>query len=287
MTDTPTPTPAPTPTPTPAPSPSAPWFEGKLDAELIGHIENKGWKKDDPIDVAINATKQARELQKHFGVPPDQLLKLPAKPDDEAGWKAVRERLGAPKEAKDYDFSGVKHADGKDVDTALADAVRGALYKAGMPKDAAPEVLKAAVKTLDDQNSARATERAARLQTERGDLQKEWGSNWEFNRLTAMQGAKRATGGDDAAAGGLIEAMQDKIGYKATMEFWRKIGSGTSEDTFVDTASGGNPTTRNGATARLAELKGDKEWAGRLLKGDAAAKREFDGLMQLIHGSAA
>jgi hypothetical protein len=81
--------------------------------------------------------------------------------------------------------------------------------------------------------------------------------------------------------------MQNSVGYKATMEFWRKIGAGTTEDTFVDTRNGGNPTTRTGAVARLEELKSDKDWSSRLLRGDAATKREFDNLMQMIHGSAA
>jgi len=272
--------------PPPPPPPATPWYEGKLDAEALGHIENKGWKKDDPVDVAINATKQARELQRHFGVPPDQLLKLPKDTTDEAGWKAVRERLGMPKEAKDYDFTGVKRADGSDLDTAFADTLRAALHKAGTAKDAAPEIAKAVVKNLDDQAAAANTERAAKITAERADLLKEWGTNFEFNRLQAMQGAKRAAGSDEAAAK-LIDAMQNQIGYKATMEFWRKIGAGTTEDTFVDTNTGANPTTRNGAVARLAELQADKAWTERYLKGDAAARREMDSLMTLIHGAAA
>lgn len=282
----PAPAPAPTPAPTPAPAPT-PWYEGKLDTEALGHIENKGWKKDDPIDVAINATKQARELQKHFGVPPEQLLKLPKDTADEAGWKAVRERLGAPKEPKEYDLSGVKFKDGKDIDAGLADALRASLHKAGTPKDAAPEIAKAVVGFMDGKDAAAASERAAKITAERAELTKEWGTNWEFNRLTAMQGAKRAAGSDEGAQK-LVDAMQNTIGYKATMEFWRKIGAGTTEDTFVENTGGGtNPVTRAGAVARLSELKADKAWASRLLAGDAATKREFDGLMQLIHGEAA
>lgn len=282
----PVPTPTPDPTPTPSPTPQTPWYEGKADAETIGHWDNKGWKKDDPVAVALEATKQARELQKHFGVPADQIIKLPAKPDDEAGWKAVHQRLGAPADAKDYDLTGVKRADGSDIDPALADAMRSTLHKAGVAKSAAADIVKAAVKYQDDQAAAAANERAARTQAERADLLKEWGGNAEFNRLQAMQGAKRAAGSDEAAAK-LISGMEQSIGYKATMEFFRKIGAGTSEDTFVDTSHGGNPTTRNGALARLEELKADKDWAARLLKGDAAAKRDFSNLMQLIHGSAA
>jgi hypothetical protein len=52
MTDTPTPPAPPTPPAAARRPPTTPWYEGKLDAELIGHIENKGWKKDDPVAVA-------------------------------------------------------------------------------------------------------------------------------------------------------------------------------------------------------------------------------------------
>lgn len=262
-----------------------PWYDG-IDAETIGHWDNKGWKKDDPKALVSEVTKAWKGLEKHFGAPADQILRLPKDQTDEAGWAAVRQRLGAPKEAKEYDFAGIKFGNGSDLDPAFSDNMRAALHKAGVGKDAAPEIVKAVVKWRDDQTTAESNERAARLQTERADLQREWGTNWEFNRLNAMQGAKRAAGSDENAAK-LIEAMQSQIGYKATMEFWRKIGAGTNEDTFVDTANGGNPTTRNGAMARLTELKGDQAWAQRFLKGDVAAKREFDSLMALIHGAAA
>jgi hypothetical protein len=71
------------------------------------------------------------------------------------------------------------------------------------------------------------------------------------------------------------------------MEFWRKIGSGTTEDTFVESGHGGNPVTMNGAKARITELQADPEWTARYLKGMPKEKQEMDNLMQLIYGSAA
>lgn len=262
-----------------------PWFDG-IDAETIGHWDNKGWKKDDPKVLTTELTKAWKGLEKHFGTPADQLIKLPKDNADEAGWSSVRERLGMPKEAKDYDFSSIKRADGRDLDAALLDRLRPALHKAGTPKDAAPEVIKAVVGHLDAEAKATADARAARLATDRASLQTEWGQNFEFNRVTAMQGARRAVGSDEGAAK-LVESMQEAIGYKATMEFWRKIGSGTSEDTFHDVTKGGGVTTRNGAVARKAELEGDAEWVSRYTKGGSKERQEMDSLMQQIHGVAA
>lgn len=279
---TPAPNPTPNPTPNPSPNPTPAWYEGKADAETIGHWDNKGWKKDDPAIVAIEATKQARELQKHFGVPADQLLKLPKDATDEAGWKSVWSRLGVPDDAKGYDFSAVKRADGKDLDPAFVDSMRSALLSARVPKDRASDVIKAVVKQQDDAAAASAGERTARFTAERAELQKSWGTNFEFNKLTAMQGAKRLGVSQET-----VTKLEGELGYANVMEMFRKVGAGTNEDTFVDSVQGGNPTTRSGAVARLAELTADKEWSARLTKGGAAERREFDNLMAMIHGVAA
>jgi hypothetical protein len=140
--------------PPPPPPPQAPWYEGKADAETIGHWDNKGWKKDDPAAIAIEATKAARELQKHFGVPADQLLKLPKDSADDAGWKAVYSRLGVPSEPKEYDFSGVKFKDGTELEAAFSDTMRAALHSARVPKDKASTVVKAVVDYLDGADAA-------------------------------------------------------------------------------------------------------------------------------------
>lgn len=262
-----------------------PWFDG-IDAETLGHWDNKGWKKDDPKALATELTKAWKGLEKHFGAPADRMLRLPEKADDTAGWDAVRQRLGMPKEAKDYDFSNVKFADGTELDQGFVDTMRGALHKAGVAKDAAPDVARAVVNFMEGADKAEASERTAKLQADRNALQTEWGSNFEFNRLTAMQGAKRAVGSDEAAAA-VISAMEQAIGYKSTMEFWRKIGAGTTEDTFVDVSKGGSPTTRNGAVARKAELEGDPDWVARYIKGGAKERQEMESLLAQIHGAAA
>lgn len=262
-----------------------PWFDG-LDAELLGHFDNKGWKKDDPKALITEVGKAWKGLEKHFGAPADRILRLPDKPDDAAGWAAVHERLGTPKDAKEYDFANVKFADGTDLDQGFTDTMRGALHKAGVAKDAAPEIVKAVVKFMESADASENSERTARLQADRAALEREWGPNHEFNRLTAMQGAKRAIGTDEAAQK-VVSAMEEAIGYKATMEFWRRIGAGTTEDTFVDVSKGGSPTTRNGAVARKAELESDPDWVKRYIGGGAKERQEMASLLEQIHGVAA
>lgn len=261
-----------------------PWFDG-IDQETIGHWDNKGWKKDDPKALVTELTKAWKGLEKNFGVPAELLLKLPAKPDDEAGWRGVFERLGAPKEAKDYDFSTLKFSDGEGLDEGIpgfTDKMRSVLHGAGVAKDKAGGVVKAVVDVLDSIIKTDDTDRAATLQSERQALLKEWGTNFEFNRLTAMQGAKRLGVEPETVA-----KLEGELGYSKVMEMFRKIGAGTSEDTFVSTAQGGaHPTTMAGAKARLAELKADADFSKRYLAGDPKAVQEMNNLI-LITSEAA
>lgn len=263
-----------------------PWFDG-IDAETIGHWDNKGWKKDDPKGLATELTKAWKTLERSIGVPPEQLLKLPKDASDEAGWNTVYERLGRPKEAKEYDLSGLKYGDGQEVEAAFLDTIRSSLFKAGVRKDAVRQVAEDLIKYSDGNEAADSAERTAFLKAEREALQRDWGPNYELNRLNAMQGARRAVGSDDKAAA-VVAAMEQAIGYRETMEFWRRIGAGTSEDTFHGGSTNGmSPTTVNGAIARKAELMADKAFSTRYLAGEAAAVREMNNLLLLISGSAA
>lgn len=261
-----------------------PWHDG-VDAETLGHWQNKGWKIDSPKDIAIAATKQAREAEKHFGVPAEQLLKMPkadAKPEE---IKAFWNRLGAPTDAKDYDFSGVKGADGNPIAAPLADTLRAAAAAANLPKDAAATVAQAVAKHLDDTRAAETAVTAGKVAAEKAELLKNWGINADFNLLKAMEGARRLGITPEA-----VKALEGQIGYAAVMESMRKIGVGTSEDTFVERGAGGSAgkvTTREGAVARKAELMADKAWGARYLAGGIAEKQEMDGLNVMIDGVAA
>jgi hypothetical protein len=133
-----------------------PWHNG-VDPDTLGWWQNKGYDITDPVKFAGGITKQYRELEKNIGVPPDRIIRLPEKPDDLAGWNGVYSRLGVPADAKDYDFTGIKRADNTDVPPALADSLRAAMLAARVPKDRGPDVVKAVIKSLDDDAAAAAT----------------------------------------------------------------------------------------------------------------------------------
>lgn len=262
--------------PPPAAPPAAAWHTG-VDAEFIGHAQNKGWKLDDPKEAFIAAVKQAREAEKHFGVPVDRLVKMPAadaKPED---LRAFYERLGAPKEAKDYDLSAVK-------DPAIADQLRATMHERGAPKDLATAIAASVAKALESKARTDTTLDAAKLAEQKARLDANWGDKKDFNHLQAIEGARRLGITPEA-----VKALESQIGYDGVMEAMRKIGANTREDMFVERgASGtGDVTTREGAVARKAELMADKAWGQRWLNGGQIEAREMLRLEQLITGVAA
>jgi hypothetical protein len=261
---------------------ATPWHQGQADADTLGYWQNKGYDTTDPAKVAIEATKAARALEKSFGVPADRLLKLPEKPGDE-GWKAVYQRLGAPADPKEYDFSTVKHADGSAPAQSLIDAARAAAAALHAPKDRAADIATAMVKHLDAAKAESDAAKAGTLAEQKAKLAQSWGANAEMNRLQAMQGAKRLGITPEAVA-----ALEQQIGYDGVMEAMRKIGAGTTEDTFVESGTRtGTPATTESAQQRLTELTSDPAWGKRLASGDVAANREFKQLTGLIAGVAA
>lgn len=258
-----------------------PWHQG-VDAEILGHWQNKGLALDDPAKIAIEMTKQHRAAEKHFGVPVDRLLKLPAadaKPEEHA---AFWQRLGAPKEAKEYDFAAIKWADGTELEPGFQDAMRGALAAANVPKDRAGDIVKAVVKYLGDADAAEATIATGKLAEEKAALAKDWGPKFDFNHLQAMEGAKRAGVTPEA-----VKALEGQVGYAAVMNLFRRIGASSAESVFHEGSGDSTVNTRTGAVARLAELENDKAWGKKLSAGDAATVAEWRSLTALATGEAA
>lgn len=262
------------------------WHKG-IEAETVGFWQNKGLDISDPKALSIKLTEQYRAAEKHIGAPADRILRLPEKADDAAGWSAVHERLGMPKEAKDYDLSGVKFSDGKELEAGFIDSMRAALHGARVPKDAAPTVVTAVVKYMEDANSAAAAINKSKGDAEKATLAKNWGTNFDFNHLKAIEGARRLGISPEG-----VKLMEGQVGYSAVMEAMRKIGVGTTEATFVERGAGSGangivPTTREGAISRRAALMEDKAWGKRYISGDVQAKQEMDALNTLIDGEAA
>ena len=267
-------------TPPPAgttPPPTAPWYEGKADAEIIGHWQNRGWHDKDAVTVAIEATKAHRQAEKFIGVPADQVIRLPKDASDEAGWKQVWSRLGASSDPKDYVFNG---PDGKPIEGPLGDFLRDRAAKLQLPKDKAAALAADLVKHTQDTKVAEKVELDAKVAEEKGALAKSWGKNMEANMFVAKQAAAKLGVSPDQVA-----ALEGVVGYAKVMELFRSIGARIGEDKFVS-STGPTPgvMTREQAVAKKAELMADSAWAKRYLSGGAPENREMTALLTLIAG---
>lgn len=275
-----------------------PWY-GTPPADILGHLQNKGWHAMEPAAAALAAATSHRELELLRGVPQEQILRLPKDASDEAGWQQVYRRLGAPDKPEGYTFEGVDFGD-EALTKSFTDAMRGTAAKFNVPKDMAAEIAKSAFKFIEDRGKAEDTEAAAKLQTEQKTLDDNWGVNKETNLFVAKKAAAALAAklGPDGPAKvqAALDALDGQIGHAAVMEMMRAVGTAMGEDKFVSGGSG-NPgaMSREQAIARRFELtgidgegrmigKGDKEWMAKLFKGDAAAKRENASLTHLITG---
>ncbi len=145
------------------------WHEG-IEPETLGFWQNKGYDITSPKALAAKLTEQYRGLEKHVGAPPDQILRMPKADAPATEIAAFRQRLGAPAEAKDYDFSSIKDATGQPLAQPLADALRASFHSQGIPKMAAPAIAADVVKALDGIKSTQNTLTSAKLTEERATL---------------------------------------------------------------------------------------------------------------------
>lgn len=263
--------------------PAGHWYAGNAAAtpEIIGYWQSRGWHEKDAPTIAFEASKAHQEAAKLIGIPPSELIRIP-KAGDAAAQAAMWERLGAPKEAKDYDFANVKRKDGTLPPDDVIAPIREVAASLKLPKDHAPEIAKALVKILDNAEESRTADRTAALQTERADLDKNWGKNKEVNMVVAKNAA-RALGMSEVE----VNALEGVVGYSRVMELLRNIGSKIGEDKFIKSDNPGAPgaMTKEMAADRIRELKADRDWGKRYLDGGQNSKefRELSNLLQIAH----
>ena len=247
-----------------APAPTqaaAPWFKGKLDDEHVGVLQNRQWQDKPVEEVAVNALKAYRELEKLKGVPADQLLRF--KPDDQGVMQTVYDKLGVPRDGKEYDFSGIKFSDGTELEPAFTDKMRAAGLKWHVPKETMKGIVSDLVSTMDEAEKGDVTINAGKVEAGRAALRVSWGENMSANTFVARQAAV-AMGFDKD----IIETLETTAGYEKVMQALLTVGKRLGEDKYVSNGQGIHGTntgvmTVEQATAEKARLTADKEWARR------------------------
>lgn len=261
---------APTPATTESVNPGA-WMAG-FDDDLKGYIGNKQFQK--PQDLA-NAYRQLEKLQ---GVPQDRLMKLPDAFYDDKGaltveGRGIYERLGAPKEAKDYGIEVPKEGG----DPKLMEHFTKIFHEAGVPKAAAQKIVSEWNGYQTAASVAAKEVAAANFRDQEKSLAKEWGAATEQNTNIAKDAVRRL-GWDNAK----IDAVASALGHAETMKLLCGLGKATGEATFVTGAQPTRALEPANALSRIKELTQDREFGAKLMNGDAEAK----GMWQRLHEQA-
>jgi hypothetical protein len=247
-----------------AAAPAAKWFDG-ADPALIGHLQSHGWDVKTPTEAALEAVKAHQNAAKLIGHPPDKVARIP-EPNDEAGWKTFYERLGAPTDAKAYDFSKVTFAD-----PAQGDFVRAQAAALHLNQDAALVLAQNVVKNAATAAASSLAEKTAAIELERTALKKDWGANEAANLFTVRRTAEAL--GITKEQVDALEKMEG-VGYTKVMQMFLNIGQKMGEDTFVRNTAPGGAGVMSGeqASARRQELLTDSAWTARY---QAGGKKEL------------
>ncbi len=194
----------------------------------------------------------------------------------------MHQKLGAPAEAKDYDFgTTVKFADGSELDQPFVEHMAKAFLETGVSKAQAGQIAKAVVQFMDSSDANDAQTTAATIATQKDALRASWGSNFNTNMIVA-QNAFKALGFSKE----VVDALESTAGYDKVMEAFRNIGQRIGEDKFVSSGAPGadGPKTKEQATAELASWKNDAEAQKRFNAGDANELRRFHTLTRISIG---
>lgn len=254
----------------PAAQAPADWTSG-LNDELKGFVQNKGFK--DPVAVLDSY----RNLEKLIGVPQERVLKLPEKDEDPA-WGQIFERLGKPKDAKEYD---VKVPEGGDP--AFADWARKTFHDLNLPKKQADALAAKWGEFATGVQSQQAEAYKTKVAGEEAELKKKWGLAYEQNIGVAKQ-ATQAFGIDAAK----VDKLEQALGFAGLMEFMHTIGSKIGEGSFVigDGAPGFKGALAPAAAlARINALRADPSFVAKYTSGDAGAREEMARLHEMAYPS--
>ena len=243
------------------------WTHGFNDDQK-GYIGNKGFKT--PADLV----ESYRNLEKLRGVPQERLLTLPERFYDDAGkltaeGRAIREKIGAPKEAKEYNLAMPKEGG----DAKLTEHFRGLFHELGLPK-ADAEKIQGAWNTYAEQRGNAAKEAAVALaRDQQAALAKEWGAATEQN-INIAKDAIRAMGVKPE----IVTALENSIGHHETAKLFHKLGTQVREAPFIGGSKPDAILEPVNAQQTIKDLRSDKEFGKRLLAGDKDAQAKWQRL---------
>ncbi len=259
-------------TPPPAVSNNAQagWYDS-FEPDLKGYVETKGFK--DPKDLTL----AYRNLEALRGVPAEQLLRLP-KADDAKGLEELYTKLGRPAKPEDYKIPIPQGSDG-----SFAKAASAKFHELGLNPQQAQKLTAWYNEFGSTHTKAQEAQLVNTQKESAAKLQQEWGAAYEKNANIVDQVAETFGVSEEELLG-----LRNAMGPAGAMRFLHRIGAELGEDRFHSSDTGPKGSlSPDGAKARIKQLQADQEFTGKLMKGDAAAKDEWDRLHQWAAAGAA
>lgn len=157
--------------------------------------------------------------------PPEPGLALPGKDATPEQWSEFYGKLGRPEKAEEY---GLQVRDGEDP--AFVGEVASVMHKYGLTKEQAVGLQKDLMSKADERLGAVEQAKVAALdaknQAEQTELKTELGERYDAQMELGKRAVRQFAGEQGAD---IISAMEEKIGYKATLKFFMGIGAGLGE----------------------------------------------------------
>lgn len=250
-----------TPVATPTQPASQDWTSGLPDLAK-GYVQNKGWKG--PEDLVTSY----QNLEKNFGVPESQLLKLPKEDAGAEDWGKVWNKLGRPEKPDGY---GIKSKDG--AANEFQKWASEAFHEAGLTTKQAQAVVAKWDGYIEAQEKAQHAVQAQKVEQEVASLRTEWGPAYDQSVKDAQKAAQTF-----GVKPEVVDALEKSMGYSETMKFFQKIGAKLGEADYVSGARGDSfnrALTPEAAIAKIEELKQDPTWVKNFLGGGSKEKAEM------------
>lgn len=238
--------------------------------------ENKHFALKKGYESPEAAIESYRNLEKLQGVPKERLLTLPEKMDDVKAVAELFERLGKPKDAKDYKFK-------TETGDQFGEWARTAFHEANLTETQADVVINKYREMAKGLQGNQSAADLAKVQRGTEELKAAWGNAYEQNMNIAQAGAKEFGFTKEGVA-----AMEKAIGTKATLETLKNIGSKLGEAQFARGGQGGGQgfsgkLSPDMAKAEMKSRLADPAFAAKYTSGDADAMRIITKLQMDAH----
>lgn len=275
--------PAGDPPPQSAPPAGAPdWFtKMSADPDMKTWAESKGWK--DPATADPFAIAQSyRNLETLFGADKaGRTVMLPKDESDKAALDAIYDKLGRPKDAKEYEINASEGANPEFIETA-----KGAFHKNNLTASQAKGMAEwyRAVE-LD------AVQKVQQAHAQEVDgLQNEWKDKFDQNVETA-KAAIKAAGMTDAHVKGIENALGPASAAKLFEFFGRNYIEASPPGGDTRTPPGFQNMNPAAAESKMEQLRADPNFMARYAHSDpkirAGAIDEMNRLAQIANNAKA